>query len=115
MALHTQNIVWSFDSDSDAEHVHQYLRAAIKWSRAELTTDEYRKASSFHEEIQRTRYREEEEVGKDPTVRPGGPPERMKTRATSPIAVQLQVQARDGLIPIDPFAVANERELGVDQ
>jgi hypothetical protein len=59
--------------------------------------------------------REEEEVGKDPTVRPGGPPECKKTRATSPIAVQLQVQARDGLIPIEPFAVANERELGVDQ
>jgi hypothetical protein len=31
------------------------------------------------------------------------------------IAVQLQVQARDGLIPVEPFAVANERELGVDQ
>jgi hypothetical protein len=39
--------------------------------------------------------REEEEVGKDPTVRPGGPPERKKTRATSPIAMQLQVQARN--------------------
>jgi hypothetical protein len=35
-----------FDSDSDAEHVHQYLRAAIKWSRGELTMDEYREASS---------------------------------------------------------------------
>jgi hypothetical protein len=29
--------------------------------------------------------------------------------------VQLKVQARDGLIPVEPFAVANERELGVDQ
>jgi hypothetical protein len=58
---------------------------------------------------------EEEEAGKDPTVRQGGPPERKKTRATSPIAVQLRVQAQDGLIPVEPFAVANEGELGVDQ
>jgi hypothetical protein len=38
--------------------------------------------------------REEEVVGKDPTVRPGGPPQWKKMRATSPTAVQLQVQAQ---------------------
>ena len=54
-----------------------------------------------------------EEVGKEPAERPGGPPE--TARATSPIAVQLLVQARDGLIPVEPFADANGEDDGVDQ
>jgi hypothetical protein len=57
----------------------------------------------------------EEEVGKEPSERPGGPPEKRKTRAEGDESLAehlLQVQARDGLIPVDEaFVVANEDDL----
>jgi hypothetical protein len=51
-----------------------------------------------------------EKVGKEPAERPGAP--RMKDdEGDESLAVQLLVQARDGLIPIETFAVANEDDL----
>jgi hypothetical protein len=52
-----------------------------------------------------------EKVGKEPAERPGAP--RMKDdEGDESLAVQLLVQARDGLIPIEAIAVAKAEDLG---
>jgi hypothetical protein len=51
-----------------------------------------------------------EKVGKEPAERPGAP--RMKDdEGDESLAVQLLVQARDGLIPIEAIAVAKAEDL----
>ena len=50
---------------------------------------------------------DEEEVGKEPAEPPGKPPEH--NEGDESIAVQLLVQARDGLIPVEAFAYAKGR------
>ena len=51
--------------------------------------------------------RDAEEGGKEPAERQGSPHKRRE--GDGPIAVQLLVQARSRLIPVEPFAAANGR------